>query len=523
MAVCEAFIMTGQKILKLSSDESGPNKIKQLQENNNLNLKSNLNYINTEDHHHHHQDIQQDPTTVNGTNLHDNNIDEDKNLGSEGEEQDKVSSTDEGLVTSSNENIDDCKSSIFCPKALKTTNGSQVEEGDEDLIEREENCNGSSKDSGIEDKKLEQQQTNIKVLEESGINPTKLRNSELKSHDCETKSDQVAMSQHTRSHVHKHSSKKDDNKTDTIITFKAGYLNRKRTFESGGKPTARGRRSWRRVYVILQDLRIKMRNGIHKDDILDETMDNNNELNDHLKVKKELDPDDRPIITNSTSNDNNKKPPKSVKTKQGSTLGFDIKSTSKIHHCLASPSTTYDKREYVFHLKLADKSEFLLQANNKESMLAWIESINFAAACLSAPALPDAIVNSNNETSSPKSKAQINISQIINRRPILPTSYTKLSYWDQLLDHEERLQALKRSLQEHLAQVPNTRNKNKRFEKQLIDKIANLREDIERYGIYVDLMQKKSNSPEAMILSKHAKIVTSLTPSKEMMMYVPLK
>lgn len=518
MAVCEAFIMTGQKMLKLSSDESGKHRIKHPQENLNSDIDHNYNKPQQ-------QQFNQTPSqTSNETESHDTNAKEDRVLTLEEEHQDKISSTDEGLVCSSNENINDCKSSITPAKILHSTEESTIE--DTERITDQEVCIGSSKDSGIDDKKFEQKNpTDSKdhLIDNTTTHPppeseTKepIENSNL----INETGNRLAMSQQTKSHLQKHSRQNAEIKSETIITFKTGYLNRKRTFEPGAKPTTRGRRGWKRVYVILQDLRIKMRNGIIEPEIVSEATD---KTDDDLKVRKQFDPDDRPIVTNLTSKQNdNKKPPKPVKTKLSSPLGFDIKSTSNIRHCLAYLSTTYEKREFVFHLRLADRSEFLLQANSKEDMIAWIESINFAAACLSAPALPDAIVNSNSGSSTPKSKKHNNLSYIINRRPILPTSYTKLSYWEQLLDHEERLQTLKRNLDECIAQVSATRNADKRFKTQFIDKIANLKEDIERYGIYVDLMQKKSNSPEAMILSKHAKIVASLTPSKEMMTYVPL-
>lgn len=263
--------------------------------------------------------------------------------------------------------------------------------------------------------------------------------------------------------------------SEATIEFKSGYLNRKRVFEARGVPTVRGRRAWRRVHTCLQDLRLIMRPGIY----------------DEAKLQQR----DKQLTA------------KQRAKLRAQNLAQDMKNTVKIHHTFAKRSTSYKKREFVFHLRLADQSEFLVQANNEQDMNAWIDTINFASACLSSPALPSAITNTKrNHTRS--------------QRPILPVSYTKLSYWEQLIDHEERLQRLKLELDEHLSEAPNTKKANKRFQTEFIEKIAFLKQDIERYTVYVDLMRKKSNSPEAIILSKHPQIA-SLTPSEEMVSSLP--
>lgn len=262
---------------------------------------------------------------------------------------------------------------------------------------------------------------------------------------------------------------------DTSIEFRSGYLNRKRVLEAGGVPTARGRRSWRRVHACLHDLRLILRPGIH-DESKQQQRDKQLTAKQQAKIRAQ-------------------------------NLAQDMKNTIKIHHSFAKRSTSYTKRECVFHLTLADQSELLVQANNEQDMSLWIDTINFAAACLSSPALPSAITNTKRQ-------------QVRAQRPILPVSYTKLSYWEQLIDHEERLQRLKVGLDEHLAKAPDTKRATKRHQAEFIEKIALLKQDIERYTVYVDLMRKKSNSPEAIILSKHPQIA-SLTPSEEMVLSLP--
>lgn len=254
---------------------------------------------------------------------------------------------------------------------------------------------------------------------------------------------------------------------ETSIEFRNGVLVRKRIFEPRGRPTPKGRRGWRHVHAILHDLRLIMR---------------------------PISAAEASAIPGSPDN------ARSAKVRQ------DMKNTVRIHHAFASASVNYQKRQFVFHLRLADQSEFLLQAKDEQDLTFWVDTINFAAACMSSPALPNAISNS-----SSKSRTLVGF-----QRPILPAAYTKLSYWEQLIDHEDRLQRLKTELDEHLTWAPQTKSANKRSKTEFIAKIADLRQDIERHKVYVDLMRKKSNSPEAIILSKHPQIA-SLTPSQEML------
>lgn len=272
----------------------------------------------------------------------------------------------------------------------------------------------------------------------------------------------------SRRHLKQELSRLDKDQTETCIEFKRGYLNRKRTNEAYGKPTSRGRRGWRRVCVTLHDLKLLMRLGIHDEQ------------------QPESGPKSVPFANSITQ---------------------DLKNTVRVHHSFAKRSQNYTKREHVFHLKLADQSEFLLQANSEQDLNSWIDTINFASACLSSPALPSALSSSKRD-------------QLHSVRPILPAMYTKLSYWEQLIDHEERLQRLKVELDEHLAETPDTKKASKRDKTFFIDKIAYLKHEIERYSVYVDLMRKKSNSPEAIILSKHPQI-NSLEPSEEMIKSLP--
>lgn len=70
-------------------------------------------------------------------------------------------------------------------------------------------------------------------------------------------------------------------------------------------------------------------------------------------------------------------------------------------------------------------------------MQQWIDSINFVAACFSAPPLP----------------APISARQSFHR-PFLPSLPTKLSMSDQLHDHESRITDIQKQLAQHRREAP---------------------------------------------------------------------
>lgn len=295
---------------------------------------------------------------------------------------------------------------------------------------------------------------------------------------------------------------------ECLIQFKSGQVNRKRIFEPNSKPTPKGRRSWRRTNMILQDLRLIMRFGsdmsiiIAKDGLVGaNNSDDISEEKTIAETKEAATTDDQtPHVDTSQKQREEKEevnqskvsksaPNSPSKRRLSKVLASDLRNTIRVHHAYAKVSTSYTKRPFVFHLKLANQSELLIEANDGQDLDLWVQTINFAAACLSSPALPSAISNSRSQPS-------------CLQRPLLPSGYTKLSYWEQLLDHEERLKRLKIELDEHLAEAANTKNAKRKDQTEFIEKIAYLRHDIERYTTYIDLMRKRSNSPEAILLSK---------------------
>uniref|UniRef100_A0A6G1S5B5 PH and SEC7 domain-containing protein 3 n=1 Tax=Aceria tosichella TaxID=561515 RepID=A0A6G1S5B5_9ACAR len=304
-------------------------------------------------------------------------------------------------------------------------------------------------------------------------------------------------------------SKHDDKHTATgpraPIEFKSGLLDRKSVLEAHGKPTSKGRRGWRRLFVTIKDLRLLIR---ATDSTTGQPQPNQQLQYQQAQQQQQQHCQQQQQQEQQQQSDASKT--MMVKQQDLSTkirrlmMAQSTPNNVKLHHSFAKRADNYTKREYVFRLRLADQSEFLMKADNEQEMNSWIEMINFASACLSSPALPSAISSAGGGTCRRYLQRR--------RRPILPASYTKLTYWEQLIDHEERLQRLKQELEEHLNEAPAAKSADKRSKSEFIERIAYLRQEIERYTAYVELMKKRSNSAEAILLSKHPQNA-SMAPS----------
>jgi PH/SEC7 domain-containing protein len=117
--------------------------------------------------------------------------------------------------------------------------------------------------------------------------------------------------------------------------YKRGYLMRKSTFESGGKKTPFGKRSWKMYFCRLRELLLVL------------------------------------------SHDETAKPSGAIQNTQ----------PIKVHHCYATVASDYHKRPHVFKLILADRSQYLFQSSDSREMSSWIDILNWNAAKFSAPAL----------------------------------------------------------------------------------------------------------------------------------------
>lgn len=104
-----------------------------------------------------------------------------------------------------------------------------------------------------------------------------------------------------------------------------------------------------------------------------------------------------------------------------------VKNSIRIHHAVAFYVTDYTKRKNVFRLCTADGSEFLISTKTKQEQESWMDSINFVAACFSAPV--EITIN----TSLIKGKKKYPLKSVL---PV--NSTTKYQFKEQLSDHESR-------------------------------------------------------------------------------------
>lgn len=250
------------------------------------------------------------------------------------------------------------------------------------------------------------------------------------------------------------------------IEFKSGILNRKRLCDCNGRVSFKGRRSWKRTFVTIKDL-LMIKHPLSS--ITDENLVNNN--TDRIKVEKSLNlnPSGDAHLAGSVPSTPRKAFNSNTTTQLSSTIAGNTQmhtkkgNLMKLNHAFAKKSQTYTKRPHVFHVLLADKSEFLFEASSDEEMNSWIESINFAAACLSPP-----------PTDTIKRQA-VSLSKGITQQQ------TKMSYWEQLVDHDERLQRLKTELETRLKKGPGEDKKvGKRERVQFNEGIAFIESEVSR-------------------------------------------
>lgn len=98
---------------------------------------------------------------------------------------------------------------------------------------------------------------------------------------------------------------------NSATEYKRGYMMRKCCFDSSGKRTPLGKRSWKMFYATLRDLVLYLHH--------DEQGFRKNQLYQSLN------------------------------------------NSIRIHHALATNASDYTKKEYVFRLQTADQSEYLFQ------------------------------------------------------------------------------------------------------------------------------------------------------------------
>lgn len=330
-------------------------------------------------------------------------------------------------------------------------------------------------------------------------------------------------------------------RTAADIEFKSGVLNKKRICDANGKVSLKGRRAWKRVHVTITDLHLIKRPVAFKPS-----------QPQPQPALNTIDPFDRPLKNSSQAD----KPKQHCSAPSNGNKQTIVTCTTKkkcsalcLSNAFAVEAKDYLKRQNVFRLTLVDEAELLFEASSRDDMLAWIDAINFAAACLSPSKASSLLSSTSGDTlDCAKQVARRSRRNKLTRKQQLEASQqTKMLYWDQLVYHDARLQALRAELQTQQKQLTavndelystteegnnsktskkKTNKRQKLTQKQINDKkkvqstleanIQCLEREIVRYNYYVECMRRKSNSEAAIILSKHPEIA-SMKPSSELL------
>lgn len=147
----------------------------------------------------------------------------------------------------------------------------------------------------------------------------------------------------------------------------------------------------------------------------------------------------------------------------------------RLHHALAEKCIDYKKKQHVFRLITAKLGEFLIQTSSPEEMQRWINAVNFVAASLSTPVLPEPV----------SSKAQPTL-----QRPPLPDTISTLTVHEQLRRHKEKLDEMNQILSVLRDSAPSLKAKGK-IVYDYFYKERFLDNERRRYLTYVDILQEK--------------------------------
>ncbi|GFY58120.1 PH and SEC7 domain-containing protein 3 [Trichonephila inaurata madagascariensis] len=206
--------------------------------------------------------------------------------------------------------------------------------------------------------------------------------------------------------------------------YKKGYVMRKCCVDPNGKKTPIGKRGWKMFYADLRDLVLYL----HKDE--------------------------NGLIKNQCYD--------------------SLHNSIRIHHALATRATDYTKKQHVFRLQTADQAVYLFQTSDSKELQSWIDTINYVAACFSAPSLAPAV--------GAQKKFQ---------RPLLPVAPTKLNFREQLLELESRVMKLEKEIEEHLSHPPD-RSAKSRVVNEFVEKENFLQYELKRYRTYTYLLRSKA-------------------------------
>ncbi|CAD5220052.1 unnamed protein product [Bursaphelenchus okinawaensis] len=147
----------------------------------------------------------------------------------------------------------------------------------------------------------------------------------------------------------------------------------------------------------------------------------------------------------------------------------------RLHHSLAEKCHDYKKKQHVFRLITAKLGEYLIQTSSPDEMQRWINAINFVAASLSTPVLPEPVSN----------KMDFNFGT----KP-LPDGISTLTVHEQLRKHKEKLEEMNMLLSKLRETAPSMKAKGKVvydyfYRERFLDN------ERKRYAVYVDVLEDK--------------------------------
>ncbi|XP_038060786.1 PH and SEC7 domain-containing protein-like isoform X2 [Patiria miniata] len=227
-----------------------------------------------------------------------------------------------------------------------------------------------------------------------------------------------------------------------------GYIMRKVTRDAEGKKNPKGKRAWKMFYATVKGLILYL----HKSEMHHQM---------HFNSPKEA---------------------------------------VSIHHCLASKVPNYNKRPNVFNLRLANWKEFLMQclpcddkqnqeagattdsntpqgSSDTQDLQNWMQALNLASAVHSAPPLP----------------AAVGLQKTF-RRPLLPSSLTKLNMQEQLANHERKVESIEQELEDHRTYPPDQGQRTSVMKDYQI-KQEYLEFELSRFKTYIYLLRSQPTFP----------------------------
>ncbi|KAI6180905.1 hypothetical protein M3Y98_00771700 [Aphelenchoides besseyi] len=169
----------------------------------------------------------------------------------------------------------------------------------------------------------------------------------------------------------------------------------------------------------------------------------------------------------------------------------------RLHHSLAEIPRDYTKKSHVFRITTAKLGEYLVQTSSPEELSKWVNAVNFVAASLSTPALP--------EPTSSQSTARFHTSP-------LPSAVSSLSIRDQLDQHREKAAEIGHLLTILRESAPSIKAKGKPVYEYFYRERFLEREQL-RYKTYIEILTRNlasSSRPESRNNFFHSTLKLSL-------------